>query len=112
MGDECEFNETLIFADFLKKTCERKSIEQRGSTVFPLLFFPRGRIRTTRREKKNQNLLKNRQTISFRVLIYEFVETVTLLLSSLEGKCRGGRKSRKWLITIPSLLILRASALP
>jgi hypothetical protein len=50
------FYETLIFADFLKKKCQRKRREQMGSTVFPLLFFPRGRIRTTRREKKNQNL--------------------------------------------------------
>jgi hypothetical protein len=57
------FNETLIFADFLKKKCQRKRREQRGSTVFPLLFFPQGRIRSTRREKKNQNLLKNHLSV-------------------------------------------------
>jgi hypothetical protein len=58
------FNEKLIFADFLKKKCQRKRREQRGSTVFPLLFFPRGRIRTTRREKKNQKFFKKSGKIS------------------------------------------------
>jgi hypothetical protein len=70
------FNEMLIFADFLKKKCrlifvaqgrnpspgeekrEENRIEQRGPAVFPLLFFPRGRIHSTRREKRNPNLIK------------------------------------------------------
>jgi hypothetical protein len=76
-------NDALIFADFLKKTCrlilvaqgrnpspgkekrEENRGEQRGPAVFPLLFFPRGRIRSTRREKKNQHLIKNRQKSAY-----------------------------------------------
>jgi hypothetical protein len=39
--------------------------EQRGLAVFPLLFFPRGRICSMRREKKHKNVIKKSQKISF-----------------------------------------------
>jgi hypothetical protein len=58
------FNEKLIFADFLKKKCRLISV------VFPLLFFLWGRKRTTRREKKNQHLIKKSAKISFSLKKY------------------------------------------
>jgi hypothetical protein len=38
--------------------------EQRGLAFFPLLFFPRGRIRSIRREKKNKHVIKKSPKIS------------------------------------------------
>jgi hypothetical protein len=76
------FNETLIFDDFLKKKgrlifvvqgrnpCpgeewrKENREEQRGPEVFLLIFFPRNRIRSMRREKKHKNIIKNSPKIS------------------------------------------------